>query len=277
MHSSGVQSPTLDWESANLPESWRRFKQHVKLMFTGPLKAVSEEDKCSYLLLWVGDKGRDIFNTWTLTEDQAKLLETYYVKFEEYVTPKANPIFARYKFQERMQGSGEPFEQFVTDLKLLVKDCGYADSDQMVRDRIVFATNSHKVREKLLSHGATLDLIKAIDIARSHELAQGQMKAMNSRAPANVDSHDIHAVGRAKMHREAPKYSANYSQGGKYSSSGDRARPHGKTCGIVEENNTVTVRTAQLGADNATSANVLIISPRYADLSSNAGPSQCMQ
>ena len=82
MHSSGVQSPTLDWESANLPESWRRFKQHVKLMFTGPLKAVSEEDKCSYLLLWVGDKGRDIFNTWTLTEDQAKLLETYYVKFE---------------------------------------------------------------------------------------------------------------------------------------------------------------------------------------------------
>ena len=231
MHSSGVQSPTLDWESANLPESWRRFKQHVKLMFTGPLKAVSEEDKCSYLLLWVGDKGRDIFNTWTLTEDQAKLLETYYVKFEEYVTPKANPIFARYKFQERMQGSGEPFEQFVTDLKLLVKDCGYADSDQMVRGRIVFATNSHKVREKLLSHGATLDLIKAIDIARSHELAQGQMKAMNSRAPANVDSHDIHAVGRAKMHREAPKYSANYSQGGKYSSSGDRARPHGKTCG----------------------------------------------
>ena len=50
-----------------------------------------------------------------------------------------------------------------------------------------------------------------------------------------------------------------------------------KRVGIVEENNTVTVRTAQLGADNATSANVSIISPRYADLSSNAGPSQCMQ
>ena len=49
------------------------------------------EDKCSYLLLWIGDKGRDIFNTWTLTEAEAKLLKTCDGKFEEYVTPKANP------------------------------------------------------------------------------------------------------------------------------------------------------------------------------------------
>ena len=253
----------MDWESANLPESWRRFKQHVKLMFTGPLKAVSEEDKCSYLLLWVGDKGRDIFNTWTLTEDQAKLLETYYVKFEEYVTPKANPIFARYKFQERMQGSGEPFERFVTDLKLLVKDCGYADSDQMVRDRIVFATNSHKVREKLLSHGATLDLIKAIDIARSHELAQGQMK-VEHQLTLIATTYTLWAAPRCTERRQNTALTT--VKGGNI-----------QAVETVEENNTVTVRTAQLGADNATSANVLIISPRYADLSSNAGPSQCMQ
>ena len=33
-------------------------------MFTGPLKGKSEEEKVSYLLLWVGDKGRDIRHTW---------------------------------------------------------------------------------------------------------------------------------------------------------------------------------------------------------------------
>lgn len=66
----------------------------------------------------------------------------------------------------------------MTDLKLLVKDCGYANADEMVKDQIVFATNSPKVREKLLSHGATLDLVKALDIAHSNKLAQEQMTAM---------------------------------------------------------------------------------------------------
>jgi len=37
--------------------------QAVELMFTGPLKFRTEEEKCSYLLIWVGQKGRDIHNT----------------------------------------------------------------------------------------------------------------------------------------------------------------------------------------------------------------------
>ena len=34
--------------------------RHTALMFSGPLKAKTEEEKVSHLLLWVGDKGRDI-------------------------------------------------------------------------------------------------------------------------------------------------------------------------------------------------------------------------
>lgn len=159
-------------------------------MFSGPLKQKTEEQKCSFLLLWIGDKGRDISNTWNLTEDDAKSLKTYYDGFSAYLTTKANPIFTSYKFHEKTQGSGESFEHFVTELKLLVQDCGYENSDEMVRDRIVFATNSPHVREKLLSQGPELTLDKAIDIARSYELAQVQLKAM-----AN-DTHEVHALRR---------------------------------------------------------------------------------
>ena len=63
-------------------------------------------------------------------------------------------------------------------LKLLIKDCDYAKGEEMVRDRIVFATNSPRVREKLLSQGPELTLEKAIDIACFYELAQVQLKAM---------------------------------------------------------------------------------------------------
>ena len=73
--------------------------------------------------VWIGGKGRDISNTGALTEDQAKLLKTYYDGFTAYTTPKANSIFARYKFHKKMQDSGESFKHFVTELRLLVKDC----------------------------------------------------------------------------------------------------------------------------------------------------------
>lgn len=71
----------MDWDSSNLPDAWRKFRQHVQLMFSGPLHAKDEEEKCSYLLLWIGVKGRYVFYTWTLTEDQSKVLKTYYDGF----------------------------------------------------------------------------------------------------------------------------------------------------------------------------------------------------
>ena len=62
---SGIECPQLHWDGENLEENWRRFKQHVELMLSGPLKSHQEADYCSYLLIWVGRKGRDIYNTWS--------------------------------------------------------------------------------------------------------------------------------------------------------------------------------------------------------------------
>lgn len=151
-------------------------------MFSGPVQEKTEEQKCSFLLLWIGDKGWDISDTWTMTEDDDKLLKTYYDGFAAYLMPKANPVFARYQFHEKIQGNGESFELFVIQLKLLVKGCDYANSDN------VFATNSPKDREKLLSQEPELTLDKAVDIACSYELAQLPLKAMAS------DRHEVHAV-----------------------------------------------------------------------------------
>ena len=38
----------------------------------------------------------------------------------------------------------ETFEFFVTDLKILVKDCGFQEEDCMVRDAIVFVASIQK-------------------------------------------------------------------------------------------------------------------------------------
>ena len=180
-------------------ENWRRFKQHVELMFTGPLKPRSEQEKCSYLLIWVGQKGRDIYNTWSdISDDDRKKLETYYDRFENHVSPKANPVFARFKFHSRVQESSETAEKFITALRILAQDCDFKDPEEMIRDRIVFGTNSLKVREKLISKGAKLTLDKAIEIARSHESSQAQLTAM----AAETADGSIHLVQRRNQEKE---------------------------------------------------------------------------
>ena len=180
----GNSAPKMDWTSKDLPTAWKAFRQHCEFTFGGPLKRKSEDEKCNYRMIWVGDKGRDIYNTWELTIDEAKKLETYYTRFETYVKPRSNKVFARYKFHLRVQQAGESFEQFLTELKLLVKDCGYADPDEMVRDRVVIGRYSSKAREKLVHEGSDLTLEKAMDIARSEEISQAQLQTMATENPS---------------------------------------------------------------------------------------------
>ena len=96
-------------DSVDLPEVRNRFKQHVELMFSGPFKAKSEEEQCSYLLIQVGDEGQDFFTTWwtELTEAEKKLI-TYYDHFKSYVESKSNTVLARYNLYHRMKS--ETFE-----------------------------------------------------------------------------------------------------------------------------------------------------------------------
>ena len=130
MELTGVQSPQMDWNAENLPERWERFRQHVELMFSDPLAAKKEEEKCSYLLIWCGEIGRDIANTWSdVTEDDKQKLKTYFERFSNHVEPKCNPVLSRYKFHKRVQAESETVEQFVTDLKLLVRDWSFKEPD----------------------------------------------------------------------------------------------------------------------------------------------------
>ena len=111
-----------------------------------------------------------------------------------YVQPKLNPVFARFKFNNEVQGV-QTLEQFFTRLRTLAKDCNYGEEEDMIRDRIVFGVASPKIREKLINEGDKLTLDRAIQISQSHEYAQQQLKAMNG----HVASGDIQAVSKRQM------------------------------------------------------------------------------
>ena len=85
---------------------------------------------------------------------------------------------AALKFNERRQTDGESFDSFVTDLKILVKDCGYQEEERMVRDAIVFRCKHSKVREKCLNLADELSLEKAVKIGRTRETNPDSLKKL---------------------------------------------------------------------------------------------------
>ena len=167
------------WTSQDLSHEWHRFYRQANCILDGPLHDKEENVKVSYLKMWVGDKGLDVFEGFQFAkpEDAAKLAVVV-KKYEEYCAPRKNHIMAALKFNERRQADGESFDSFVTDLKILVKDCGYQEEERMVRDAIVFRCKHSKVREKYLDLADELTLEKVVKIGRTHETNLDSLKKL---------------------------------------------------------------------------------------------------
>ena len=73
------------------------------------------------------------------------------------MSQKSNKIFIKFIFHTRVQTSADTFDSFVTDLKLLFQECGYADLNLMARDQIVLSVSLPTIQEKqLFSVGSDL-------------------------------------------------------------------------------------------------------------------------
>ena len=48
-----------------LADAWKKWKQTMQLYLNAVMKQKTEEEKYSVLLFIIGEKGREIFNTWT--------------------------------------------------------------------------------------------------------------------------------------------------------------------------------------------------------------------
>lgn len=46
--------------------------QYCQFWFAGPLTKSTEAQKCKYLMIWIGDKGKDIYSTWNISEEDGK-------------------------------------------------------------------------------------------------------------------------------------------------------------------------------------------------------------
>ena len=86
-------------------------------------------------------------------------------------------IYERYRFNNRKQEQGESISAYVTELRVIAKNCAPEEitPDEILRDRLVLGVRDEKVRERLLRIN-DLTLSKAIDICKAAEQTSQQLK-----------------------------------------------------------------------------------------------------
>ena len=164
--------------TGNLSQSWNKWKKEFELYLTASEShEKSDAVKTSRLLTAIGSKARDIYYTFTFdAEGDNMKLKKVIEKFDEYMSPKKNITYMRFRFFSYNQVDGQSVDEYVTELKSRSEHCEFGElKNSLIKDKIVLGVNSKKVQERLLRE-AELSLEKAIQICRAAENVKMQAK-----------------------------------------------------------------------------------------------------
>lgn len=160
--------PTMNWDADDVVEAFKKFKQKSQLAFKSFLKGTTDEEKVSYILLWLGEKGLDIFNSWSLTEPDCNNPGIVLERFANHMEPKSNHRIHRYEFQGLRQDPQETTDTFLSRLRNVAKKCRFGDEDDRIVDQLIWGCAHQEVQKSLIGKD-TLNLKDAVDAARAFE------------------------------------------------------------------------------------------------------------
>ena len=99
---------------------------------------------------------------------------------EGYFVPTRNEIYERYLFYSRDQGPNESIDQWITQLRQLIRSCNFESVSEngLLRDRIVLGTKDRAARLRMFRE-KKLDLQLAIDMLRASEVTTSQIRTID--------------------------------------------------------------------------------------------------
>uniref|UniRef100_A0A0L8FNQ1 Retrotransposon gag domain-containing protein n=1 Tax=Octopus bimaculoides TaxID=37653 RepID=A0A0L8FNQ1_OCTBM len=129
--------PTMNWEADDIVEAFKKFKQKTQLAFKSFMKGATADEKVSYILLWTGEKGLDLFNSWNMSESDCNNPDILLKKFERHLEPRSNHRIHRYEFQGLKQYPQETIDNFLSRLKNVAEKCKFKDKDERIVDQLI--------------------------------------------------------------------------------------------------------------------------------------------
>ena len=191
----GLQPPTgVNLTSKRKAENWKAYKQRwTNYAIVTQLEKQSEEYRVALFLYCIGDEAVKIYNSFDIPEEDKKKLGAVLEAIDKYAQGETNETYERFIFNSRSQKEGEGIEKYVAALRTLAQTCNFCAclQDSPIRDRIVLGSRDDSTQKRLLQQPKLL-LQKCIDICRSHEASNTQIKALNQDSKAKVDTvHEI--------------------------------------------------------------------------------------
>ena len=116
---------------------------------------------------------------------------------KEFARGIVNETMERHVFNSRNQNEGELFDDYLTELRMLMKNCNFCGEcvDGLLRDRIVNGIKEDELRKKLLSENK-LTLESTIEKCRAHEKAVQGMETL--RKAKNEEIQEVDGIGTGK-------------------------------------------------------------------------------
>ena len=178
---SWSRQETLISKAGNWRTRGKKWREEIALYLDLVTKTDEKERKVKPFLYLIGSKGREIYGTMPFeTEEKDRTLDELIQSFGEYCDPKKNETVVRHKFFTGNQASGETFDKYLTELRLLEKTCDFGTlSDSLLTDKIVYGLSSSTLRDRLLRE-PNLNLKQCIDICRASELSKERNKSLDN-------------------------------------------------------------------------------------------------
>ena len=157
------------------PRWLRRFRQFLA---ANEADKKSDETKIGMLLSAIGEEAEERFEQfqWASGEDKNKF-EVVVTKFDTEFAGEKRVVFNRYLFWSQYRPEGQKFQEYLTQLRILAARCEFKETDNMIRDKIIFCVSEQALKQKLLQQkNPSLD--KVISICQAAEVTRNEAEAM---------------------------------------------------------------------------------------------------
>ncbi|KAG0421036.1 hypothetical protein HPB47_003059 [Ixodes persulcatus] len=178
--------------------AWKKWLIEFEL-FAVATHLMDQPDKvqAATLLVCIGEEGKRIYTTFTFdNEEDREKLEVLKNKFAAHMKPAINLTYHEFIFGKIDQKEGEKFDEWLTERRVLVRNCEYGDvEERMLRSRIILGTKDRQLQQKLINDNPTFD--KVLEICQTRERTVEQFNEIRGKDERHEDALTVKVLTRA--------------------------------------------------------------------------------
>ena len=167
-----INKPSFNWESCNLHEAFKIFKNRAKyLLIDGQYKSCQDQDKVGALLNWLGPKSYGVYDELGFGAGKSKTNVQHVLDaFEAYFKPAQSLFQSWYQLGGQYSSSFKSQTDFMLKLKEIANDCSFTNSNEVVKFLFLTHNQNSRVKDALLDKmKGTSTLTECLTIAKTVE------------------------------------------------------------------------------------------------------------